>query len=243
MPRLLLVDSAEPFALRVTAPGDEARDVPGDRSVRHSVGVSIDDHGAYWDDQAATFDDEPDHGLTDPETRDAWAALLESFLGTAPHVVVDLGCGTGSVSTLLGQRGHQVLGVDVSPKMVEVARNKARQHELDLEFMVGDVLTATVPDTPCSAVVSRHLLWAFSDPQTVVERWSAPLTPDGLFIAIEGVWDRSGIPPETTFSALQMHFQHVEYTDLSHQSALWGKDVTDHRYAVVGRRPRRAGTA
>jgi hypothetical protein len=29
-----------------------------------------------WDDQAVTFDDEPDHGLRDPAVRQAWADLL-----------------------------------------------------------------------------------------------------------------------------------------------------------------------
>jgi hypothetical protein len=29
--------------------------------------------GDEWDDRAATFDDEPDHGLRDPQVRDAWA--------------------------------------------------------------------------------------------------------------------------------------------------------------------------
>ncbi|WP_203791425.1 hypothetical protein [Paractinoplanes rishiriensis] len=34
------------------------------------------DAAAIWDRQAATFDDEPDHGLRDPAVRDAWIALL-----------------------------------------------------------------------------------------------------------------------------------------------------------------------
>lgn len=56
---------------------------------------------AYWDRQAATFDEDPDHGLRDPLVREAWTSLLLPLLPPAPASVVDLGCGTGSLSVLL----------------------------------------------------------------------------------------------------------------------------------------------
>lgn len=200
--------------------------------------MSLDETRIFWDKQASTFDDEPDHGLLDPATREAWAALLDRLLGEFGDGVVDLGCGTGSVSALLAQRGHQVFGVDVSPRMVEVAENKARLAGLDIEYSVGDVQTLAVPATGYGAVLSRHLLWAVKDPEDVVARWSAPLPEHGLFIAIEGVWNTAGTAPEIVFGALQAHFTNVAYTDLSDQSVLWGKDVTDHRYVIVGSHPR-----
>ncbi len=200
--------------------------------------MSGEDTRIFWDDQAATFDDEADHGLTDPVTRHAWAGLFDALLKDTDCPVVDLGCGTGSVSILLAQRGHPVLGIDLSPKMVERAADKARLDGLDIEFMAGDVQTVAVPGTTFGVVVSRHLLWAVPGLEEVVARWAAPLTADGLFVAIEGVWDRAGIAPGELFSALQMHFQQVEYIDLSNETDLWGKEVTDHRYALVGSRPR-----
>ena len=202
--------------------------------------MGSDDTRTFWDDQAATFDDHADHGLTDPATRQAWAMLLGGFIEDPSCPVVDLGCGTGSVSMLLAQRGHRVAGLDLSPKMIERAEHKARAGGLDIEFTVGDVQTAPVPDTAYGAVVSRHLLWAVPDPEAIVARWAAPLTDDGVFVAIEGVWDRAGVAAEDVFSALRAHFEQVDYTDLSAEPVLWGKEVTDHRYAAVGRRPRHA---
>src|SRR3954451_936644 len=78
-----------------------------------------------WDTHAATFDDEGEHGLRDPAVRAAWAGLLAAALPAAPASVADLGCGTGSVAVLLAEAGHRVYGLDTSPGMLGMAREKA----------------------------------------------------------------------------------------------------------------------
>lgn len=64
-----------------------------------------------WDEMAATFDAEPDHGLLDRRVRAAWADLLLPLLPAAPARVVDLDCGTGSLTVLLAEAGHEVRGL------------------------------------------------------------------------------------------------------------------------------------
>ncbi len=81
---------------------------------------------AYWDEQAASFDDAPDHGLREPAIRAAWTELLLPVMPPAPARVADLGCGTGSLAVLLAVAGHRVSGLDLAPLMVERARAKAR---------------------------------------------------------------------------------------------------------------------
>ncbi|GAA0650524.1 hypothetical protein GCM10009535_30770 [Streptomyces thermocarboxydovorans] len=77
-----------------------------------------------WDAAAAAFDEEPDHGLRDPRVRAAWAGRLRDWLPAAPADVLDLGCGTGSLSLLAAEQGHRVTGVDRSRAMVTPAREK-----------------------------------------------------------------------------------------------------------------------
>ncbi|MEU4245934.1 methyltransferase domain-containing protein [Amycolatopsis sp. NPDC026612] len=97
-----------------------------------------------WDAQAETFDDQPDHGLRDAAVRDAWADLLLPLLPPAPAAVVDLGCGTGSLSLLLAEAGHDVCGADFSTAMLGQARRKAAGLEVD--FRHGDAADPPCPD-------------------------------------------------------------------------------------------------
>ena len=117
-----------------------------------------------WDAEAPTFDDEPDHGLGDETTRDAWRSMLLGVLPPAPARVADLGCGTGTLSVLLAEEGYAVDGLDVSPEMVSRARAKAEVADVAVDLRVGD---ANVPDLDPAAydvVLSRHVLWAMDDP-------------------------------------------------------------------------------
>jgi methylase of polypeptide subunit release factors len=62
---------------------------------------------AEWDEQAASFDQEPDHGLLDPTVRAAWIAVLTDVLPPAPARILDLGCGTGTLAVLLAEAGYE----------------------------------------------------------------------------------------------------------------------------------------
>jgi SAM-dependent methyltransferase len=52
---------------------------------------------------------------------------------------LDLGCGTGRWSVELAQRGWQVVGVDVVPKAIRRARQRAQDEGVDVSFVEGDV--------------------------------------------------------------------------------------------------------
>ncbi len=102
-----------------------------------------------WDAEAAAFDDEPDHGLRDPEIRRAWADRLRGWLPAGAADILDLGCGTGTLSLLAAEQGHHVTGVDLSPAMVDLARAKLAGR--DAAFLVGD---AAAPRWASSASTS-----------------------------------------------------------------------------------------
>lgn len=70
-----------------------------------------------------------------------WASYLERLfqLHNSPgKEVLDLACGTGSLTCILAKRGYQALGLDLSPVMIEKAREKARGLK-NISFTEGDM--------------------------------------------------------------------------------------------------------
>lgn len=66
--------------------------------------------------------------------------LMLADAGSFRSPVVDLGCGTGENSLALAERGHDVVGIDASPRAVGKAMDKARARGLDgAVFLVADV--------------------------------------------------------------------------------------------------------
>jgi SAM-dependent methyltransferase len=76
---------------------------------------------------------------------EAGAAALIEFLrrrGSASGLVVELGCGSGASSRRLTEAGYDVLGLDSSPSMIELARMRAPRAEFRVESFLGAELPA-----------------------------------------------------------------------------------------------------
>ncbi|MFD5161554.1 class I SAM-dependent methyltransferase [Streptomyces hawaiiensis] len=187
-----------------------------------------------WDTEAASFDEEPDHGLRDPEVRRAWAGRLRGWLPGRAGDVLDLGCGTGSLSLLASEQGHRVTGVDLSPAMVTLAREKHAGR--DAVFLVGDAAAPPVGEQRFDVVLVRHVLWALPDPGRALGHWCGLLRPGGRLVLVEGVWgsvEPVGISAERLTGLLAPIAGQVRLERLSGDPRLWGKAVTDERYAVI----------
>lgn len=93
-----------------------------------------------------------------------FAKRLLQFYDTRPgSFVIDAGCGTGMIATMVAPRaGHsgRVLGVDASPAMLEIARHKAAGFGFDqCQFVVGDILHLDADESTADLVVCSFALW------------------------------------------------------------------------------------
>ena len=188
----------------------------------------------YWDNTAATFDHEPDHGLRDPLVRQAWADLLTEWLPATASTILDIGCGTGSLTLLMSQMGHGVTGIDLSPAMIAQAQQKAQTAGQSINFQVMEATDPHLGPLTFDVILCRHLLWALPAPAHVLARWSDRLQPGGRLLLIEGCWHTGGgLHVEAVVAALPAGLTAVTVIELSAQPLLWGGPVTDERYLVV----------
>jgi SAM-dependent methyltransferase len=67
---------------------------------------------------------------------------------------LDIGCGTGNAALLASQHGAEVLGIDPSVRLLEVARAQAAARGLDTLFALGDAAHLPVPDSSADLVLS-----------------------------------------------------------------------------------------
>jgi len=199
---------------------------------------------AYWDSQAATFDDQPDHGLRDPRVYAAWRRLLLAHLppasADAAPAVADLGCGTGSLSVLLAAAGYDVTGLDSAPAMIEAARAKAAGAGVSARFVTASA-EAPVPALPAGGfdvVLSRHVLWAMPSVDAALAAWLSLLRPagGGVLVLVEGRWHTgAGQPAAEAEEAVRRHRSTVSVTALDDPD-LWGGPISDERYLLVSPR-------
>ncbi len=192
---------------------------------------------AYWNIQAAQFDQEPDHGLRDAATRAAWRDLLQAWLPPAPATVLDVGCGTGSLSVLMAHLGYRVHASDFAPAMLTQARRKAISAEIDLPLAVMDAFQPALAARTYHAIVCRHLLWALPDSAEALRRWATLLQPGGKLLLIEGFWHTGGgLHAAQITSTLPNALNQVALVNLAPHAQLWGQPVNDERYLLVAER-------
>lgn len=185
-----------------------------------------------WNDEAAHFDDEPDHGLVDPGVRAAWRELLLDVLPSAPARVADLGCGTGTLTRLLTDEGYSVDGLDFSPEMIRRARAKVPE----AQFVVGDAAHPALERNGYDVVQSRHVLWAIPNPPQVFARWVDLLGPRGTVVLIEGHWSTgAGVTAAECERIVRTVRNDVRVRPLS-EPIYWGKAIEDERYMIVSSR-------
>ena len=189
---------------------------------------------AYWDDEAITFDNEPDHGLRSPEIYQAWQQLLTDYLPVDCSKILDIGCGTGTISVLLSRLGHTVTGVDLSPAMLGQAQAKALASDLRIDFAIMDAAYPDLSPQKYDVVFCRHVLWSLPQPGDVLHRWTKLLVPRGRFILIEGYWHTGGgLHADDIVNVMPSSMSEIQVIDLSHQMELWGAEVNDERYMII----------
>jgi SAM-dependent methyltransferase len=112
----------------------------------------------------------------------AEALLLLLGQSTPSRRVLDLGCGAGPLSRRLSEEGFSTWGLDLSPALIAMARERLP----GAEFLCGSILDAPLPKATAVAAVGEVLNYAtVHDPAAlsrVFERVFEALAPGGVFL-------------------------------------------------------------
>ncbi|QCB54345.1 class I SAM-dependent methyltransferase [Sphingopyxis sp. PAMC25046] len=126
------------------------------------------------------------------EMLDALFAPVADYLADAvgeasPHRLLDIGCGTGATVLAAAQRlgvGGDVLGVDISARMIARARKRAAAERLPVRFEEGDAEEYDFPTEAFDMAISRFGVMFFSDSVAAFANIRAAMVPKGVLHAV-----------------------------------------------------------
>jgi ubiquinone/menaquinone biosynthesis C-methylase UbiE len=96
---------------------------------------------------------------------------------------LDIGCGTGEFSCLLAQHFERVVAIDLSPNMIEVAKQRSRQFS-NIDFQVANVLQWDFPSKNFDAIVSIAALHHLPV-ESLLSNLKAALKPGGRLVILD----------------------------------------------------------
>ena len=109
--------------------------------------------------------------------------LIRALRLDAPCRIAEIGCGGGGTTLEILRRapvGSVVHGFDISPALIELARERKGSEE-HAAFDVADMGTAAAPEVPYDRLASRFGIMFFSDPPTAFANLARWLSPGGRF--------------------------------------------------------------
>jgi len=132
----------------------------------------------FWDKIADKYARRP---VTDEASYQRKLEITRSYLKPDMEVV-ELGCGTGSTALVHAPYVRHIRAVDVSPKMIEIARGKAEAGGIkNVTFEVSTIDALKVDEASVDVVLAMSILHLIEDWAGVVARIHGMLKPGGLF--------------------------------------------------------------
>ena len=107
----------------------------------------------YYDDLTANIDYRKRGGY--------FNEIIRKFKSTKENILLDLACGTGSISEVMADLGYDVIGVDYSDEMLGMAIEKKFESGLNIQYLCQDMrkldMFGTIDVTICALDSINHL--------------------------------------------------------------------------------------
>ncbi|MCA9579449.1 MAG: class I SAM-dependent methyltransferase [Myxococcales bacterium] len=160
-----------------------------------SVDAPRHEGAAFWDRLAEKYARQP---VANPGAFERKIAITRALMGP-DSVVLDAGCGTGSLALRLASAGAEVHGLDISSEMIRIARGKAQaagDAAVNVTFHEGvldDTFDALAPGS-LDGVCAYSILHLLQDPGDALARMHRLLAPGGFLVASTACLRESWVP-------------------------------------------------
>lgn len=109
-------------------------------------------------------------------------AILNHFDITKIKRILDVGCGTGNYSIKLAKKGFEVVGVDISTEMLNIAMEKSNNMCLPIKFIRCDARQLPFPENYFDAALSVATFEFVSEPLAVLGEMFRVIKKDGKIV-------------------------------------------------------------
>ena len=147
------------------------------------------------------------------------ARLKKKLLSKATGKTLEVACGTGQNFALFAPNS-EITAIDLSPKMLEQARQNAIVHGLNVNLAVMDAEKLEFPDASFDTVVSTLSTCTFPDPVKALQEVKRVCKPGGLILLLEH--GHSSLPWLASYQD-RHEYQHYE----QHAGCRWNQDPLD----------------
>ncbi|MBP7733621.1 MAG: class I SAM-dependent methyltransferase [Caldisericia bacterium] len=135
----------------------------------------------FWDKLAPRFDRYEEKSEA---TYKLMTDKVQGYLGKNDFVC-DFGCGTGLVSNPIAPFVRQIKAIDISSKMIEIARNKATELGIgNIEFTQTNIFDSSLAEGSFDVVIAAYILHLVDDIASVIIRINKLLKPGGLMLSV-----------------------------------------------------------
>jgi ArsR family transcriptional regulator len=101
------------------------------------------------------------------------------------RATADLGCGTGELLSALKEKADIVIGVDSSPKMLNIARNRLKDIDEGIELRLGEMEHLPLRDEEVELAIVNMVLHHIPSPLAGIEEVHRVLKPSGMLILVD----------------------------------------------------------
>jgi ubiquinone/menaquinone biosynthesis C-methylase UbiE len=133
----------------------------------------------FWDKVAEKYSRQP---VADEASYQKKLRITREYFRSDMEVL-EFGCGTGSTAIAHAPYVKQILAIDVSSKMIEIARRKAEAAKVEnVTFRLADIDELSEPDQTFDVVMGHSILHLVADRDAVISEVYRVLKPGGIFV-------------------------------------------------------------